>query len=99
MLLLNKPTERCREDKVTIESACPSTLEQPISQDNPDEFIDLTEDSEMTAIHQPQMVQYNTSNNELQFSIHLFVNITAELMNNLSHDIDGLKLCKIKCLP
>ena len=37
--------------------------------------IDLTDDSEMTAIQLPDSVQYNTSNTELQFPIHLFVNI------------------------
>ena len=99
ILLLHKPAERHREDVVTIESPCSSTLEQPISQDDADDVVDLKDDSEMTAIHQLELVQYSTSNNELQFPTYLFVNIAAEWMDDLPQDIDGFKVYKIKCLP
>ena len=56
VLLFEKPAGRCREDEITIESPCSRTLEQSISQDDADEVIDLTDDSEMTAIHQPELV-------------------------------------------
>ena len=46
ILLLNKPTERNTEEEVTIESPHPSTFEQPISLDDADNVIDLTDDSE-----------------------------------------------------
>ena len=82
MLLLNKPTERHTEE-VAIESPHPNTFEQPISQDDVDDVIDLTDDSEMTAVQQPDSVQYNTSNNELPFPTHLFVNIAVEWVDNL----------------
>ena len=39
------------EDKVTIETPSSSILEQPISQDDAEEVVDLTDDSQMTAIH------------------------------------------------
>ena len=63
--LLNKPTERNIEEEVTIESPCPSIFEQPMSLDDADDVIDLTDDSEMVIFQQPDSVQYNTSNNEL----------------------------------
>ena len=88
ILLLNKPTERHPEEEVTIESPHPNTWEQPISLDDADDVIDLTDDSKKTTIQQPDSVQYNTSNNELQFLIHLFVNITAEWVDDLPHNID-----------
>ena len=53
----------------------------------------------MTAIQQLELVQYITSNNELQFPTHLFVNIAAEWVDDLSHSIDELKLYMVKCLP
>ena len=46
-------------------------FEQPISLDDAYDVIDLTDDSEMTAFQQPDSLQYNTSNNELQFSTTL----------------------------
>ena len=98
ILLFDKPAWRCREEQFTTEGPHSSTLEQPISQDDADEVIDMTDDSEMTAIHQLELVHYTTSNNELQFPTHLFVNIAAEWVEDLPQDIDGLKLY-IKCLP
>ena len=71
ILLLNKPTESHTEEEVTIESACPSTLEQATSLDNADGVIDLADDSEMTTSHQSDSLQNNTSSNELQFPTHL----------------------------
>ena len=46
-----------------------------------------------------ELFQYSTSNNELQFPTHLFVNTAAEWVDNLPQDIDELKLYKIKCVP
>ena len=63
------------------------------------DVIDLIDDSEMTTFHQPDSVQYSTSNNELQFPTHLFPNIAAEWVDDLPLDIDGFKLYKIKCSP
>ena len=100
MLLLHTPAERHREDKVTIMTPpCLSTIKQPINLHNVDDVVDLTDDSETTAVHQPESVQCNTSNNELHILTHLFVNIAAEWVDNLLQDIDWLKLYKIKCLP
>ena len=62
ILLLNKPTERHTEEKVPIDSPCPSPFEQPISLDDADDVIDLTDDSEMTTSQQLDSLQYNTSN-------------------------------------
>ena len=99
ILLLNKPTESHTEEQVTLESPCPSTLEQPISLHDADDMIDLTDDSEMTTSQQSYSLQNNTSNNELQFPTHLFVNTPAEWMDDLPHDIDRFKLYKIKHFP
>ena len=99
ILLLNKPTERNTKQEVTIECPYPSTFEQPISLDDADDVIDLTDDSEMTAIQLPDFVQYNTSDNELQFPTHLFVNTAAEWVDDLPHEIDGLKLYKMNSFP
>ena len=99
ILVLNKPIERNTEEKATIESPHPSTFEQLISLDDAYDVIDLTDDSEVTTFQQPESLQYNTSNNELQFLTHLFVDTAAEWVDNLPHDIDGLKLYKIKCSP
>ena len=82
-----------------MESPHPSTLEQPISLDDADDVIDLTDDSEMTTSQQSDSLQNNTSNNELQFPTHLFVKKAAELVDDLPHNIDGFKLDKIKCSP
>ena len=60
---------------------------------------DLTDDSNMTTSQQLDSLQNNTSNNELQFPTHLFVNTEAEWVDDLPHDIDGFKLDKIKCSP
>ena len=97
-MLFDKPGDRYREDEVTIQSPCSSTLE-PIGQDDADEVIDLTDDSETTAVHQLEFVKYNTSNNELQFPSHLIVNIATEWVEDLPQNIDGLIKYKIKCLP
>ena len=70
-----------------------------MSQDDADKVVDLKDNSEESAIHQSELVQYNTSNNELQFFTHLFVNIATEWVEDLPQDIDELKLYKIKCLP
>ena len=42
---------------------------------------------------------YNNYNNDLQFPTHLFMNIAPESVEDLSQDIDGMKIYKIKCLP
>ena len=63
LLFLHKPVEGHRKDEATIENPHLSTLEQPISQADADDVVDLTDDSEMTAVHQLESVQYNTSNN------------------------------------
>ena len=52
ILLLDKPTQRHTDEEVTIESPHPSILEQPISLDDADDVIDLTDDSEMTTSEQ-----------------------------------------------
>ena len=62
-------------------------------------MIDLTDDSEMATSQQPDSLQYNTSGNELQFLNHLFVDTTAQWVDNMPHDIEGLKLYRIKCSP
>ena len=98
ILFFDKSGVMHREDEVVMESPSSSTL-GPISQDDADEVIDLTDDSDMTAIQQPVLVQYNTSNNELQLPTHFFVNIATEWVEYLPQDIDGLKIYKIKCLP
>ena len=97
ILLLNKPTERNTEQEVSIESPCPSTFEQPISLYDAHNVIDLRDDSEMTTIQLPDSVQNNTSNNKLHFLTHLFVNIAEERVDDLSCNIDVLKLYKVKC--
>ena len=62
-------------------------------------MIDLTDDSEMTTSEQPESLQNNTSDNELQFPMYLFINMEAECVDELPHDINGFKLYKIKCSP
>ena len=62
-------------------------------------MIDLTDDSEMTTSEQMDSLQNNTSNNELQFPIHLFIKMEAEWVDELPHHINGFKLYKIKCSP
>ena len=96
ILLLYKTTESHTEEEVTIESSHPSTLEQATSLDNADDVIDLTDDSEMITSQQSTHFK-NTSNNELQFPTHLFVNTAAEWVDDLPHDTDGFKLYKMKC--
>ena len=99
ILLLEEPTPGHTGEEVTIGSPCPSTIEQPICLDDADDVIDLTDDSEMTTPEQPESPQNNTSDNELQFPMHLFINTEAESVDELPHDIDGFKLYKIKCSP
>ena len=53
ILLLEEPTPRHTDKEVTIESPYPSTIEQPICQDDAD-VIDLTDDSQMTTSKQPE---------------------------------------------
>ena len=98
VLLFDGPGEICTEDEVTIESSSASTLE-PITQDDANKVIDLTDDSETTVIQQLEFVPYNTNNNEMQFPTNLFVNIAPEWMEDLLQDIDGMMIYKIKCLP
>ena len=97
ILLLNKPTERNTE-VMTIESPCPRNFEQSISLDDT-HVIDPTDDSEMTTFLQPDSLQYKTSSNKLQFPNHLFVDTAAERVDDLPHDVDQLKLYKIKYSP
>ena len=99
ILLLEEPTLSHTHEEVTIESPYPSTIEQPLCLDDADDVIDLTDDSEMTTTEQPESLQNNTSDNELQFPMHLFINTEAECVDELPHDIDGFKLYKIKCSP
>ena len=96
ILILDKPTESHTEEEVNIESPHSSTFEQARSLDDADDVIDLTDDSDMTISQQSESLQNNTSNNELQFPIHLFVKTAAEWVDELPCDIDGLKLYKIK---
>ena len=49
----------------------------------------------MTTSEQLDSIQNNTSDNELQFPMHLFVKMAAEWVDELPHDIDGFKLYKI----
>ena len=53
----------------------------------------------MTTSQQSHSLQNNTSNNELQFPIPLFVNIAAEWLDDLPQDINRFKLHKLKCSP
>ena len=62
------------------------------------DVIDLTDDSQMTA-EQLDSLQNNTSDNELQFPMHVFLKTEAEWVDELPHDINGFKLYKIKCSP
>ena len=95
ILLLDEPTD----EEVAIESPCPSTLEQPICLDDADDVIDLTDDSELTTSEPSDSLQNKTSDNELQFPMHLFLKMEAEWVDELPHDINGFKLYKIKCSP
>ena len=95
ILLLEEPTPRHTDEEVTIESPCPSAIEQPICIDHAD-VIDLTDDSEMTTSEQPESPHSNTSD-VLQFPMHLFINTEAECVDELPHDINGFKLYQIKC--
>ena len=97
ILLLEEHTPRHTDEEVTIESPCPSAVEQPICIDDAD-VIDLTDDSEMTTSEQPESPHSNTSD-EWQFPMHLFINTEAECVDELPHDIDGFKLYQIKCSP
>ena len=99
IFLLDKPTQRHTDEEVTIGSPCPSTLVQPICLDDADDVIDLTDDSEMTTSEQSDSLQNNTSDNELQFPMHLFLYMEAEWVDELQHDINSFKLYKIKCSP
>ena len=58
ILLLDKPTQRHTDEEVTIESPCPSTLEQPVCWDGTDDVIDFTDDSEMTTSEQSDSLQH-----------------------------------------
>ena len=84
ILLHNKPTESHTEEEVTIESPCPSTLEQETNLDDADDVIDLTDDSDMTTSQQSDSLQNNLSNNELQFPTHLFINTAAEFLTQMT---------------
>ena len=97
ILLLDEPTQRHIDEEATIQNACPSTLEQPITLDDADDVIDLTDDSKMTTSEQSDSLQNNISDNELQFPMHLFLEV--EWVNELPHHINGFKLYKIKCSP
>ena len=61
-------------------------------------MIELTDDSEMTTSKQPESPHSDISD-ELQFPMYLFINTEAECVDELPHDIDGLKLYQIKCSP
>ena len=91
ILLLEEPTQRHTDEGVTVESQCPS-LEQPVSLDDADDLIDLTDDSEITTSEQSDLLQNNTSDNELQFPTHLFLKMEAEWVDELPHDTNGFKL-------
>ena len=55
-------------------------------------MIYLIDDSEMTTYQQLDSLQNKTSNNELQFPMHLFVKTAAEWVDDPPHDTDGSKL-------
>ena len=95
ILLLDKPTESHTEEEVTIESPHPGTFEQARGLDDADGVIDLSDDSKMAISQQLESLQNNSSNNELQFPIHLSVKTTAEWVDELPHDIDGLNYRKL----
>ena len=79
IMLLEEPTPRHTDEEVKIESPCPSTIEQPICLDDAD-VIDLTDDSEMTTSKQPES-SHNSTSDELQFPMHLFINTEAECVD------------------
>ena len=69
ILLIDEPTLRHADEEVPIESPCPSTVKQPICLDDADDVIDFTDDCEMTIYEQPESLQNNTSDSELQFPV------------------------------
>ena len=95
ILLLDEPTPSHIDEQVTRESPCPSTIRQPTYLDDAD-VIDLIEDSDITTSEHPK-TPHNGASDELQFPMHLFIKSEAECVDELPHDIDGLKLYKIKC--
>ena len=95
ILLLEEPTLSHTDEEVTIESPGPSTIGQPTSVDDVD-VIDLTEDSDITTSEHPETT-HNSTGDELQFPMHLFLKTEGECVDELPHDIDGFKLYKIKC--
>ena len=97
ILLFDKPAEIYKQDEDNFESPSPTSL-QPIMQDNADDVIDLTDESETTVIQHPESVPYNNNNNELQLPTNIFVNIAPEWVEDLPQDIYGMKIYKIKFL-
>ena len=95
MLLLEEHTPSHTDEQVTIESPCPSTIGQPTFIDDAD-VIDLTEDCDITTSAHSEQTNNNIGE-ELQFPMHLFLKTKGECVDELPHDIDGLKLHKIKC--
>ena len=95
ILLLEEPTLCHTDEQVTIESPSLTTTGQATCMDDAD-VIDLTEDSDSTASEHPEMPHNNTGD-DLQFPMHLFLKTEGECVDELPHDIDGLKLYKIKC--
>ena len=97
ILLLDKHTLRHTDEEVTLDSPCPSAIEQPICLDDAD-VTDLTDDSEITTSKQPESPHSNTRD-QLQFPMHLFINTETECVDEVPHDIDVFKLYQIKCSP
>ena len=95
ILLFDKPGQVFHQDKDNFESPSPNSL-QLIMQDDADEVIDLIDDSETTFMQQDVYCAYN--NNELQFPTQLFMSIAQEWVEDLSQDIDGMKIYKMNCL-
>ena len=69
ILVFDKPAQLCQQDEEKFESPGSTSL-QSITQDDADEVIDLTGDSETTFMQHPEFVPYNKNNNELQFPLN-----------------------------
>ena len=67
-------------------------------QDNADETIDLTDDSETIFMQQHVYCTSKNNNKELQFPTQLVMHITPEWFKDLPQDIDCIKIYKMKCL-
>ena len=97
ILLLDEPTLRHTDEEVTTESLSQHPWAANMSRwcrccNWPYRWV--WDDNLWTV-----SLQNNTSDNELQFPVHLFLKTEAECVDELPHDINGFKLYKIKCSP